>query len=248
MKTDDHRSHGTEVTLFCSVLIFPFLLLTCRVPLHHCSQDPARLPRILLPPARGISASCFRRSDTCGCSWKRASRPTRPCEKNWRSSCSKGPPALKPSTSTTCCPLQVHGDHPAHTHPRNRVSIVWGFIFVLDEGGRSPGREGNDALHHSFHNKCTGGFQGKKNRILIHQLMLLCRGVWFNSLRHHIWICFLSRQEIPWSLGAGWQFTGQQLWGKPIWGPLPSCAGPSDMGQSQRSSYFGSDRGLQRPS
>lgn len=64
MKTDVQRSHGTEVTLFCSVLISPFLLLTCNFPRHHCSQDPARLPRSLLPPARGISASSFPRSDT----------------------------------------------------------------------------------------------------------------------------------------------------------------------------------------
>ncbi|XP_056874213.1 CDK5 regulatory subunit-associated protein 2 isoform X6 [Takifugu flavidus] len=38
--------------------------------------------------------------------------------------------------------------------------------LLKDEGGRSPGREGNDALHHSFHshNKCSGGLQDERYR------------------------------------------------------------------------------------
>lgn len=37
-------------------------------------------------------------------------------------------------------------------------------FLCLDEGGRSPGREGSDSLHRSFHshNKCTSALYGKK--------------------------------------------------------------------------------------
>lgn len=77
-------------------------------------QNPARWPRsrpLTLPPALWTWASCCQRSDTWGFSWRGASRPTRLCGRDWRSSCSEDPAALKPSTSTTCCPLQVNGKH-----------------------------------------------------------------------------------------------------------------------------------------
>lgn len=45
-----------------------------------------------------------------------------------------------------------------------QVASVLLFTFVLDEGGRSPGRDGADLLHHSFqsHNEYTSVHHGKE--------------------------------------------------------------------------------------
>lgn len=121
------------------------------------------------------------------------------------------------------------------------------FIFVIDEGGRSPGREGNDFLHRSYHNrnKCTSALHGKKAWF---QLTRFCSSGEESAPAHWaIWTRFLCRWEMPWSLWGGRQFTQQQLWWQHVWRPSTSCAGPPDMGQWQWSSHFGSDRGLQRP-
>lgn len=104
-----------------------------------------------LPLAPWTSASCCRRSDTWGCSWRGASRPTQLCGKNWRSSCCEDPTALRLSTLTTCCRLQVNArqNHVCWGHLMHKY-LCWRFTFIPDEGGRSPGREGGDPLHHSF--------------------------------------------------------------------------------------------------
>eukprot|EP00066_Takifugu_rubripes_P013672 XP_011602938.1 PREDICTED: CDK5 regulatory subunit-associated protein 2 isoform X5 [Takifugu rubripes] len=50
-------------------------------------------------------------------------------------------------------------------HRSETININY-LLSSPDEGGRSPGREGNDALHHSFHshNKCSGGLQDERYR------------------------------------------------------------------------------------
>lgn len=57
---------------------------------------------------------------------------------------------------TQACNTHTHKNLPGH------VSV--GFTFVLDEGGRSLGREGCDPLRHSFqsNNKYTSVLHGKK--------------------------------------------------------------------------------------